>query len=257
MARMQGIPARIVNGYLGGDFNPHGGFWEVRQKEAHAWVEVYYDNKWHRIDPTAVVSDIRISQGMDSLIAPTRSFVEKALNLSLLISLQQRLQAIGHFWDQNVVGYDGATRISLIQHIGELWEKWQLWFYVILIVITVTIVLLKPQWLAWLFSRIYRPIPVHQQLMNRFDKLLFHRLSQHRLKSHSPTLDEIHKLSINERKQLIQGGSNAHRQQSLRFLTEYQQWRFNPGINGTTNGAGRRAVIRLKNALQHLSKING
>jgi transglutaminase-like putative cysteine protease len=41
MCRSQGIPARVVVGYKGGEYNPTGQFYRVRQSDAHAWVEVF------------------------------------------------------------------------------------------------------------------------------------------------------------------------------------------------------------------------
>ena len=250
MARMQGIPARIVNGYLGGSFNSHGGFWEIKQKEAHAWVELYYGNKWHRVDPTAVVSDIRVSQGMDSLIAPTRNLVEKALHNALFVSLQQRLQAISHFWDQNVLGYDNAARISLMDRIGEIWRQWRLWCYLLLFTVVMMICVFKPHWIASLFSRLHQRAPVHQRLMNKFDKILLNHLGDS-----SPVVSDRHNLSISERKRLIQSGNASYQQLSLQFLTTYQQWRFNPGMNGVKTGEGREVIIKLKKMLTGLSKL--
>lgn len=47
------IPARVVNGYFGGEYNPVGTFFLVRQKDAHAWVEVYLpDRGWTTFDPS-------------------------------------------------------------------------------------------------------------------------------------------------------------------------------------------------------------
>ena len=53
MARSIGIPARVVTGYGGGDYNPFTGLWEIRQSDAHAWVEVYFGGAgWAPFDPT-------------------------------------------------------------------------------------------------------------------------------------------------------------------------------------------------------------
>lgn len=41
MLRSVGIPARVVVGYRGGDFNVVGSFYQVRQLHAHSWVEAY------------------------------------------------------------------------------------------------------------------------------------------------------------------------------------------------------------------------
>jgi protein-glutamine gamma-glutamyltransferase len=43
MLRSQNIPARIVIGFRGGEWNPLGSFYDVRQLHAHAWVEAYLE----------------------------------------------------------------------------------------------------------------------------------------------------------------------------------------------------------------------
>lgn len=68
MLRSQGIPARLVVGYKGGDWNAVGHYYLIRQKHAHAWVEVLLtadqvpaeeiagtpsgSGAWYRLDPT-------------------------------------------------------------------------------------------------------------------------------------------------------------------------------------------------------------
>lgn len=62
LLRTLGIPARVANGYRGGQWNPYGEFYLVRQMDAHCWVEVYFDRDrdslnhneigWVRFDPT-------------------------------------------------------------------------------------------------------------------------------------------------------------------------------------------------------------
>jgi len=54
-ARSLGIPARVVNGYFGGDWNDVGGFLLIRQQHAHSWVEAWVDGSWQRFDPTPAV----------------------------------------------------------------------------------------------------------------------------------------------------------------------------------------------------------
>ncbi len=53
MARSAGIPARVVTGYTGGEYNPFTALWEIRQSDAHAWVEIYFGSAgWVAFDPT-------------------------------------------------------------------------------------------------------------------------------------------------------------------------------------------------------------
>jgi transglutaminase-like putative cysteine protease len=53
MLRSQGISARLVTGFLGGEYNPFEGYFIVRGSNAHAWVEAYLPGVgWHIYDPT-------------------------------------------------------------------------------------------------------------------------------------------------------------------------------------------------------------
>ncbi|MGH7832423.1 MAG: DUF4129 domain-containing transglutaminase family protein, partial [Candidatus Binatia bacterium] len=53
MLRIVGIPARVVNGYLGGEWNPYGEYFLVRQSDAHSWVEAHVPGAgWTTFDPT-------------------------------------------------------------------------------------------------------------------------------------------------------------------------------------------------------------
>lgn len=56
MMRMGGVPSRIVTGFHGGDFDPATNTWTVRERDGHAWTEIWLDGKgWTRVDPTSVV----------------------------------------------------------------------------------------------------------------------------------------------------------------------------------------------------------
>ncbi len=71
MLRSQDIPARVVVGYRGGEYNKMGGYYLIRSRDAHAWVEAYLRPEdvdgisdresrdldsdagaWFRLDPT-------------------------------------------------------------------------------------------------------------------------------------------------------------------------------------------------------------
>lgn len=68
LMRAAGVPARVVNGYQGGELNPAGNYYIVRQWDAHAWAEVWLEPKgWTRVDPTSAVAPERVEMGMDAL----------------------------------------------------------------------------------------------------------------------------------------------------------------------------------------------
>ena len=53
MLRTLGIPARLVNGFLGGIYNPLSGEQVIRSSDAHSWVEAYIPGHgWLSFDPT-------------------------------------------------------------------------------------------------------------------------------------------------------------------------------------------------------------
>ena len=57
LLRTVGIPARLVTGFLATEWNEFGGYYTVRQQDAHAWVEVYFSRSgWITMDPTPTVS---------------------------------------------------------------------------------------------------------------------------------------------------------------------------------------------------------
>lgn len=53
MLRALGVPARIVNGFRGGEFNDVTGSYIIRARDAHSWVEAYFPGQgWVSFDPT-------------------------------------------------------------------------------------------------------------------------------------------------------------------------------------------------------------
>jgi transglutaminase-like putative cysteine protease len=50
MLRAIGIPARVVNGFQRGEWNPYGGYWVVRMRDAHSWVEAHVGDTWITLD---------------------------------------------------------------------------------------------------------------------------------------------------------------------------------------------------------------
>ncbi len=59
--RAAGHPARLVSGYLGGEYHPHGGYWTVSEDDAHVWVEAWDGTRWRVVDPTGWVAPERLA----------------------------------------------------------------------------------------------------------------------------------------------------------------------------------------------------
>lgn len=54
LLRVQGVPARVVGGFVPAERNPFTGDWTVRERDAHAWVEAYLaeEGRFVAFDPT-------------------------------------------------------------------------------------------------------------------------------------------------------------------------------------------------------------
>lgn len=116
MMRFMGIPARVVTGYQGGEWNEQGGFWQIRSKDAHAWTEVWLENKrvWKRIDPTAAVSNIRIAVGLDNAL-PESEIKELVNNSSTWSKFASQSQV---YWQRWVVNFDDEQQRNLFGKLG-------------------------------------------------------------------------------------------------------------------------------------------
>jgi transglutaminase-like putative cysteine protease len=68
LLRMNNKPTRLVSGFQGGIYNELGQYYLINSNDAHAWVEFYHKNQWHRVDPTEFVSPFRITQGGDAFL---------------------------------------------------------------------------------------------------------------------------------------------------------------------------------------------
>ena len=133
LMRAVGIPARVVVGYQGGEYNRIGNYIEVRQFDAHAWTEVWQEGQgWIRVDPTSAVAPERIESGLESAVEDENTFLA---NLPLswmkyrqtlwLTEIRLQLSAISHYWDSWVVGYTPSVQISLLtKYFGDLDRKW-------------------------------------------------------------------------------------------------------------------------------------
>lgn len=59
MLRSQGIPTRLGRGFAAGEYNEDNGLYRVRARDAHVWVEVFFnDYGWVPFEPTTIIATI-------------------------------------------------------------------------------------------------------------------------------------------------------------------------------------------------------
>src|SRR5690606_10098556 len=127
MLRAAGLPARVVTGYQGGEYNAIGGYYIVRQSDAHAWTEVWLEDEgWVRIDPIAVVAPERLD-GTEASLGSGREGVAAIARWSLLRNVALLWDAANTHWDRWVLGYGPELQRSLLDLLGfatdERWSR--------------------------------------------------------------------------------------------------------------------------------------
>lgn len=118
LMRAAGIPAHVVIGYQGGEQNEFGDYYVVRQSDAHAWSEIWDDERgWVRIDPTAAVSPDRVTKGFtEAAGAQLPAFL--ARRGTILLSLQARWDAINNAWNRLVLAYGPELQGEFLAKFG-------------------------------------------------------------------------------------------------------------------------------------------
>jgi transglutaminase-like putative cysteine protease len=121
MMRAAGIPARIVTGYQGGELNTLGGYYVVRQSDAHAWSEVWLANRgWVRVDPTAAVAPSRIEGGLSSALGQTGELPDYMQRRSVRwrFELEARWDFINAKWNAWVLAYGPELQLEFLNRFG-------------------------------------------------------------------------------------------------------------------------------------------
>ncbi|WP_283710696.1 transglutaminase TgpA family protein [Pseudoalteromonas prydzensis] len=142
MFRSVGIPARVVSGYLGGEYNEQNSYLSVYQYDAHAWVEVYIKNKgWQIFDATAVVSPERLNGSLSQHTQLNNEFTSNLsfglLRLSNIAGfnwLRLKLETLDYQWTSWVLGFDQQKQTSLL---NTLFGNKQLWQISLMVIATV------------------------------------------------------------------------------------------------------------------------
>ncbi len=107
LARSVGIPARIVNGFLTGDYNDVGEDYIVRASDAHTWVEVFFPEVgWVEFDPTPPSAEYR-----------ARTFWTR---------LGDYADAFDLWWSEWVINYDFSHQIQLARNLERRTRSWTL-----------------------------------------------------------------------------------------------------------------------------------
>jgi transglutaminase-like putative cysteine protease len=100
LLRAAGVPTRMVNGFLMGEYNPVGDTYIIRQSDAHSWVEVYLPgSEWTEFDPTPPGGNQQ--------------------DPGVLAQMNNYLDAMGYLWNTYVLTYDSDSQVQLFREARE------------------------------------------------------------------------------------------------------------------------------------------
>ncbi len=132
LARLANIPSRIVTGYYGGELNDVGDFYKFKQKDTHAWAEVWLDDKgWVRIDPTRAIPDSNVRNTLNNIFS-NKQFASKSLFSSNFFKKMSYYFNYADFvWTQHLLSYDDNERKNFIKELLNLnFSKIYIWVFV-------------------------------------------------------------------------------------------------------------------------------
>jgi transglutaminase-like putative cysteine protease/uncharacterized protein (DUF58 family) len=122
LMRAAGVPARIVLGYMGGEWTERGGYMIVKQSDAHAWTELWLEGTgWTRVDPTAALVPGRMDLDLRTLLLGGEAELERQRN-SLWWRGMQTLRlwwdSVEYDWYNTIISFDEESQIAWMAWLG-------------------------------------------------------------------------------------------------------------------------------------------
>jgi hypothetical protein len=120
LMRAAGVPARIVTGYLGGQYNELGEYYLITQSDAHAWSEVWLEGRgWVRIDPTSAVAPGRVDAGLTGAVTANDGLPAYLRNrTSWKVYFEIRWDWVNAKWNEWILGYGPEVQKSFLSLFG-------------------------------------------------------------------------------------------------------------------------------------------
>ena len=140
---------------MGGELNPLNNTIVVRELDAHAWTEVWIEDRgWVRVDPTGVVAPERVERGsMDSLEGTSGYLLNSPLSLlrfrnsAWINNLRLQLDAMNYEWQTSIMNYRYEQQATLLKALlGEVNSYRILLLLCLAVFVTVIPVAL---WIIW------------------------------------------------------------------------------------------------------------
>ena len=176
--RAAGIPARVVAGYQGGEINQAGQFVQVRQFDAHAWVEYWQRGQgWRSVDPTFEVAPERIERGLQEALPDESELFQGDIfsplryqHIAWVNQLRMSWENLNHSWQTKILGYQRDSQQAwLKQWFGKV--DWQ----VLGLTLVASAALIIALIVLWMFKPWQRQTDPVQRILNHFQRVLRRR----------------------------------------------------------------------------------
>lgn len=118
MLRSIGLPSRIVIGFRPAEYNDVGGYFLVRQRHAHAWVEVHLD--YDEIQPGVLDIPTSIRKGIWLRLDPTPTGEGSNAGGSLKNASRtgQSFEAMEQLWRDSFMEFDSRSQPEVVGFFG-------------------------------------------------------------------------------------------------------------------------------------------
>ncbi len=176
--RAAGIPARVVAGYQGGEINQAGQFVQVRQFDAHAWVEYWQRGQgWRSVDPTFEVAPERIERGLQEALQDESELFQGDIfsplryqHIAWVNQLRMSWENLNHSWQTKILGYQRDSQQAwLKQWFGKV--DWQ----VLGLTLVASAALIIALIVLWMFKPWQRQTDPVQRVLNHFQRVMRRR----------------------------------------------------------------------------------
>jgi NADH:ubiquinone oxidoreductase subunit 6 (subunit J) len=116
LLRSAGVPARLVGGYYGGEYNDLGGYYLITEEMAHVWVEAYMAGKgWVMVDPSILSTNFQGVRGDGEA--------------GLAFRLRMYLDSCNYYWNMAIINYDLEKQFQLVNRVNFQLKKISLSVY--------------------------------------------------------------------------------------------------------------------------------
>ena len=171
LARLANIPSRIVSGYYGGELNTVGDFYEFRQRDTHAWAEVWLNGKgWVRVDPTSVIPSSNVRNSLNNIFNDEDNSASSIFTLKIFKNLSYYITYADFIWTRHLLSYDNNKRKSFIKDIINLqFSNIFYWIFapiIIFIVLRLFFKINKANILTWMFNYIIWTSKKENKILN-------------------------------------------------------------------------------------------